>query len=510
MKMHVIDPRNREIHSIKSDLGANEPGLSCIISINGENMNERKLPYLLRLRKDLKRVIDTLKSDYDYVSVLATDSHGKAYGVRTRSMDIREFMGERGLVFRAILKGKIAEVSINDLDATQTQTAVSRIKGLLDAQFEMQASFKSVSVDTLDDEPAQLDVTKTVKLPFDSVTTDEKLQTLRSICTEVSAADARIVNAIVQYAEVTVSKLFISPNKDLYQSYPWSQAYIVCIGSGDNGIKVAYNAVSGMKGLEILDELTSIIADSVKRLDDTLRATPVTPGDYEIICTPDITGLIAHEAFGHGVEMDMFVKNRAQAPEFIGKPVASSLLHMHDGALGPQQVSSYAFDDEGTLAQDTIVIEDGLLRRGICDALSAARLKTEPTGNGKRESFERKAYTRMTSTYFTSGDHSLDEMIGSIKHGYLLDGMESGMEDPKNWGIQCVISRGYEILDGKLTGQVVGPVILTGYVIDLLKSISMISKDFELSGSGFCGKGHKEYVKTANGGAYIKAVARLG
>ena len=84
------------------------------------------------------------------------------------------------------------------------------------------------------------------------------------------------------------------------------------------------------------------------------------------------------------------------------------------------------------------------------------------------------------------------------------------MEDPKNWGIQCVISKGREIVDGKLTGKVVSPILLTGYVPDLLKSISMVSPDIELSGSGACGKGYKEWVNTSTGGSYIKAVGRLG
>ena len=86
------------------------------------------------------------------------------------------------------------------------------------------------------------------------------------------------------------------------------------------------------------------------------------------------------------------------------------------------------------------------------------------------------------------------------------------MEDPKNWGIQCMIAKGLEIIDGKLTGEVISPVLMTGYVPDLLQSISMVSHkaDLNLSGSGACGKGHKEWVKTSTGGTYIKAVGRLG
>ena len=185
---------------------------------------------------------------------------------------------------------------------------------------------------------------------------------------------------------------------------------------------------------------------------------------------------------------------------------------MHDGAAAAEQVSSYLFDDEGVLAQDTQIIEKGILKRGICDTLSALSLGIRPTGNGKRESFERKAYTRMTNTFFSTKNSSLDEMIMSVDFGYLLDGYFSGMEDPKNWGIQCAVEKGYEIKDGKLTGKIVGPIFLTGYVPELLSSISMISgeEDFELEGSGFCGKGYKEYVRTSAGGGYIKARGRLG
>ena len=105
---------------------------------------------------------------------------------------------------------------------------------------------------------------------------------------------------------------------------------------------------------------------------------------------------------------------------------------------------------------------------------------------------------------------SKEEMIESVKYGYLLEGMESGMEDPKHWGIQCIIQRGREIKDGKLTGRIVSPVIMTGYVPELLGSISMCSKDRLVFGSGGCGKGHKEWVKVADGGPYLKTKARLG
>ena len=236
----------------------------------------------------------------------------------------------------------------------------------------------------------------------------------------------------------------------------------------------------------------------------------MVPGEYECVCTPAVTGMIVHEAFGHGVEMDMFVKDRAQAKQFIDQYVASPLVTMHDGAAVQRNTGSFFFDDEGVLSHDTVIIEKGVLKRGISDIQSAMHLGTEPTGNGRRESFERKAYTRMTNTYFEPGTDTLEVMIASVEDGFLLDNPSSGMEDPKNWGIQCMVNVAREIKHGKLTGRIFSPIVLTGYVPDLLKSISMVSGDFELEGGGMCGKGWKEWVKVSDGGPCIKARIRLG
>ena len=208
--------------------------------------------------------------------------------------------------------------------------------------------------------------------------------------------------------------------------------------------------------------------------------------------------------------MDMFVKKRALAEKYVGGYVASELVTMHDGASAASQTATYFFDDEGTMAHDTIVIEKGILKQGISDLQSAIVLGTVPTGNGRRQGYDRKAYTRMTNTYFEGGTHTKEEMIASVSYGFLLENASSGMEDPKNWGIQCMVNIAREIRDGKLTGKIFSPIVLTGYVPDLLKSISMMSEEVILGGGGFCGKGYKEWVKVSDGGPYIKAKIRLG
>lgn len=260
---------------------------------------------------------------------------------------------------------------------------------------------------------------------------------------------------------------------------------------------------------DVIDTLPSKIDELVYKCSHLAKAKPIKPGVYDVITHPTITGLIAHEAFGHGVEMDQFVKDRALAKYWVNDYVASPICNMRDGASDILSTASYFFDDDGVIAQNTQIIKDGKLVSGICDFVSGAEIDFQPTGNSRREKFNRKAYTRMTNTYFEKGHDKLDDMIKSIKHGYMLFETNNGMEDPKNWAIQCVCEYGIEIKDGKLTDNWVSPVVMSGFVPELLKSISMVSDEFEIIGSGSCGKGYKEWVRVSDGGPHLKAKVKL-
>ena len=336
------------------------------------------------------------------------------------------------------------------------------------------------------------------------------LESLSKIKDEGLSLSENVVDFRVFYEYMNVNKIFLSSKKDLEQSLMWGNGMCLCIAADDNGNKIGTRIFSGAKGGELLNDMNGIANELVDETVKLLSAKKIVPGEYDVICTPDITGLIVHEAFGHGVEMDMFLKDRAKSKDFMEEYVASDIVTMHDGAASIEETGSYFFDDEGNMASDTIIIKDGVLKTGINDSLTALALNEKPTGNGRRQSFDRKAYSRMTNTYIEYGNSTVEEMIKSVKYGFLIDSAESGMEDPKNWGIQCIANVGKEIKDGKLTGNIFSPIIITGYVPDLLKSISMISSEFGTSGTGYCGKGYKEWVKVSAGGPYIKCKARLG
>ena len=222
--------------------------------------------------------------------------------------------------------------------------------------------------------------------------------------------------------------------------------------------------------------------------------------------------MLAHEAFGHGTETDMFLKKRAKGAEYIGKQVSSPRLSMWDSPDMNDDVNangSYFFDHEGTLASKTMIIKDGILVHGMTDKHSATKLNMTVTPNSRAESYMNKVYARMTNTCFDKGTDKIADMIKDVKHGFYLSNATNGMEDPKGWGMHLEASYAEEIVDGKLTGNVFSPIILTGYVPDILQSISGISDDFEIATLGYCGKGHKEWVKVTDGGPYLKLKARL-
>ena len=472
--------------------------------------------YLRKTKESLKYLLQILSRDFSYVSLLATDSIGMRYSVRKRAIDVRQSNWcERGSVIRVYDGHSYFEYSFNNFKA-DSRDDIESLAVEISQRFRRDAAkvkdlpFTLPELPTISEEHLSGSWQGEVGILADAVSTEETVRRLSRIKDGAFDRSKHLVEIEVRFEHMRVSKLFLSEKKDLEQHYSWAQGYLIPVVRKDEVIREMFASFSGLKGAELIDEMEAGLPETMSIAEELLAAERIEPGEYEVILSPEVAGLLAHESFGHGVEMDMFIKGRAKAVEYLGKAVASPVVSLRDGARAAEQTGSYWFDDEGVLGGNTLVIDKGIFKTGISDLLSALRLGTLPTGNGKRESFERKTYARMTNTFFTEGEDKLEDMIASVRKGYLLEKFLSGMEDPKNWGIQGQILYAREIREGKLTGQVVSPVVMFGYVPDVLGSVTMISKGVQHFGSGMCGKGHKEYVKNSSGGPYIKTVMRLG
>lgn len=467
--------------------------------------------YLSSIESDRKELIKILSKNADYASALCTDVNGTCYNIGHARKSITDVMSaERGTVVRLIRNGFIHEYSFN-IESKPEELAKTIIRFAdNEERIQKKHGILNYPTDLLVEEENVFNSSSKAETDIEDISAETIIQKLKSISDKGMSANSYVIETMCRFNVTHVSKLFISSKKTMRQSYLYSEGMISVLIKKDKDVRMNYKGCSILGGFELLDQMDSIVDSVVSGAVEMLSSSPAVPGVYDIITSPEVSGLIAHEAFGHGVEMDMFVKNRAMGKDFINKQVGSEFVTMQEGACAAENTATYGFDDEGIEAHNTTEIEKGILKTGVSDVLSAGRLHTVPTGNGRRSSFERKAYARMTNTLFKGGTDTLEDMIHSIEYGYLLEGMQNGMEDPKNWGIQCVLIKGREIKNGKLTGKIISPVILTGYVPELLNSITMAAADVSLEGNGFCGKGHKEWLKVSDGGPYLKMKGRLG
>lgn len=342
-----------------------------------------------------------------------------------------------------------------------------------------------------------------------SVPPNEKLDALREINRRVNEVDPRIINARVRLLEFREKSVYRNRIKDLAQDIQRLYIMILVTVMGDKGVVYDSFTKAGTGGLELLDfsdqEIDKLVKNTIKLLD----AGRIEPGEYTVVTSPGVSGILCHESFGHGVETDMFLKERAKAANYIGKRVGSDLVNIYDDPSIPGAFGSHFFDDEGYLARSTQIVKNGIFERGITDLYSAHALAIERSPNGRRQDFSRKVYPRMTNTFFGSGDTPVEELFGQVEHGIYIPKFSSGMEDPKGWGIQITGHYGFEIKQGEITERMFSPVGMTGYVPDVLSSISGVGNDFGLVG-GYCGKGTKETLPVTSGGPHLLMKARLG
>lgn len=451
---------------------------------------------LQTLRARLPEVLSPL-GGAAHASVLVTERSGVGARLSLRDERVWQADPSRGAVIAATHGGLLHEEASSDLRAESLVAASRRLAqatgcGARDVALPDRRDFATA----MEKDPA-------------TVSLAEKLDRLRSLRDAVAKRDPRICAVSVGYNEARERKLFAGDGKDFAQEVSRLTLSLVVFVAEKGETRQAYAVRGWTGGFESATLPDKEVADTVQTAFQLLSARRVDPGTYDCVASPEVAGLVAHESFGHGVELDMFVRGRAKAREYYGRRVGSERVNLSDDPTVPGAYGSYFFDDEGQIATPTRVLKEGVLVSGLADRVSAGALGYARTANGRRESFRNKAYARMSNTFIERGAATFEELLRACGDGVYLDRGGAGMEDPKGWGtqVECAVAR--EIRGGRLTGVVYAPVVLTGYLPEILGSVRGVSREFELS-PGMCGKGHKEVVDVASGGAHLLMKARLG
>lgn len=219
-----------------------------------------------------------------------------------------------------------------------------------------------------------------------------------------------------------------------------------------------------------------------------LEAEAAPAGEMEVVLGPGWTGVLLHEAVGHGLEGDFNRKETSAFAGRIGERVASpGVTVIDDGTLEGRR-GSLTVDDEGTPTSKTVLIEDGILKGYMQDRLNARLMGVAATGNGRRESYAHQPMPRMTNTFMLGGNHDPEEILRSVKDGIYAVNFSGGQVDITSGKFVFNCTEAYRVQDGKV-GKPLKNVALIGDGPTVMGRISMIGNDFALDpGIGVCGK----------------------
>lgn len=211
-------------------------------------------------------------------------------------------------------------------------------------------------------------------------------------------------------------------------------------------------------------------------------------GTLPVVLGPGWSGVLLHEAVGHGLEGDFNRKGSSAYSGRVGQQVASPLCTIVDDGTLAGRRGSLSVDDEGTPTQCTTLIENGVLKGYIQDKLNARLMGVAPTGNGRRESYAHLPMPRMTNTYMLAGESDPQEIIRSVKKGIYCANLGGGQVDITSGKFVFSTSEAYLIEDGRITAPVKGATLI-GNGPEVMNKVSMVGNDLSLdSGVGTCGK----------------------
>ena len=254
--------------------------------------------------------------------------------------------------------------------------------------------------------------------------------------------------------------------------------------SGTSGAGGRYS----MERLVAQDAWRTVADEAIDRAAINLRSVPAPAGEMTIVLGKGWPGMMLHEAVGHGLEGDAARKGESAYSGQLGQKVAADCVTVIDDAGIEDQRGSLSVDDEGTPGSRTLLIENGILRRYMCDRLNGRLLNMPSSGNGRRDSYASAPMPRMTNTFMVAGQYEPEEIIQSVDRGLYAPYFGGGQVDITSGNFVFSCTEAYLIKNGKVEQPVVGATLI-GNGPKAMNQISMVGKDFALdNGIAICGK----------------------
>ena len=328
--------------------------------------------------------------------------------------------------------------------------------------------------------------------PLKSISFDEKIELVKNIDEFLRSLDNRVQQVSVSLAGNFQSVAIFGKEGQIYKDErPLVRLNIsVIVNNGKRQESGSYGT-GGRWDYTRLNSKDFYQAAAKKALNQAitnLDSVNTPAGEMTVVLASGWPGVLLHEAVGHGLEGDFNRKGTSAFSNMLGQKVADEQVTVVDNGAIPDRRGSLNIDDEGTITQETILIENGILKGYLQDNMNARLMNDKPTGNGRRESFMHQPMPRMTNTYMTNGQYEPEEIIKSVKKGLYMVNFGGGQVDITSGKFVFSCTEGYQIEDGKICSPIKGATLI-GDGPKALNKIKMVGNDSSLDdGIGTCGK----------------------
>jgi TldD protein len=326
-------------------------------------------------------------------------------------------------------------------------------------------------------------------LPED-VAKARKVELLRRADDAARAAGSAITQVTARYGD-SRRRILVANSDGLLTEDDQVRTFfaVMAVASGDTGMQTGYQTLGRTVGFELFDayDVEDLAREAAQRALTKLAARPAPSGTMPVVIGPGGGGVLFHEACGHGLEADLVGKGASVFAGRIGERVADPRITLVDDGTMAEEWGCFAIDDEGSVAQRNVLIEDGILTDYMWDLLRSRKEGRPRSGNGRRQSYKHLPMVRMTNTYVLAGPDEPDDIVASTPDGVYVAHLGGGQVNTATGDFVFGMTEAYLIEGGRIT-EPIREGNLIGNGPDVLASIDAVGHDFAMGSPGTCGK----------------------
>lgn len=317
--------------------------------------------------------------------------------------------------------------------------------------------------------------------------------------------DPRISSTNASYADLEADRIVANSFGAMARiTERWLVAACSAYAKSDGVVQRGHSASGNVGGYELMqkEESVNLGLEAAAQALRLLESKPVPAGKFTVVLDNKMTGLMAHEAFGHACEADAVLAGASVLEGKVGRKVANEGVSLIDDPTIKNTFGYFSIDWEGVKAKKHVLIENGVLKGFMHNLESSSRMDEEPNGAARAQAFNNTPIIRMSNTYIEGGDWKKDELFEGIKRGMLIQGSQYGYVEPAKGQFMFKGDEAYEIKNGEI-GQRHRDASISGVIMDVLRNVEGIGDDFMLGDPGYCGKSGQS-ARTTDGGPHLR------